>query len=396
MQSDFSANLSLNLVMWFFTREEKELRELAKSFAIKELAPTAAHCDETQSYNIDALRKMGPLGLLGITADPEYGGCGLGVLGSTLVMEEFGRVCASSALSYLAHSILCVNNIDKNASVEHKKKYLPDLISGKWVGAMGMSEPGFGSDALGMQTKASLNEQGENSHYIINGTKTWITNGPIADIAFVYTRTGTKKKDITSFILEKEKRHFSAGKEIHKMGMRASATSELIFDQSQVPVFHRVGAEGDSVYHMMKNLELERITISGISLGIAKACLEQCVKYSNERKIFGKNLSEYQLMQKIIADMSTEITMMDYALYSIAKKIDLEGSAGPLLAAQLKLAIPQKVTKIALDAIQLHGGYGYSQEFPLERYMRDAKLMEIGAGTNEVMIGIIAKQLLFK
>lgn len=382
--------------MWFFTQEENELRILARDFAQKELAPKASHCDASQTFNLEAFKKMGPLGLLGITAPMEYGGAQLGMVGATIVMEEFGRVCASSALSYLAHSILCVNNIYKSGSKEQQDKYLPKLITGEWIGCMGMSEPGYGSDALGMQTKATLTK--DKDKYSLNGSKTWITNGPIADIAYVYTRTGNGKKDITTFILEKSLGHFAAGKEIHKMGMRASLTGELVFEDNLVPMTQRVGNEGDSVYHMMKNLELERITISGISLGIAKACLEQCIRYSNERKIFGKNLSEYQLMQKIIAEMSADTTMMSHMLYSIAKSIDLQKQdvKGPLLAAMIKLAIPKRVTQIALDAIQLHGGYGYSQEFPLERYMRDAKLMEIGAGTNEVMIGIIAKELLFK
>lgn len=385
--------------MWFFTPEENDLRMMVRDFAQKELAPKASYHDATQTFNMQAFKKMGPLGLLGITAPIEYGGAQLGVLAASLVMEEFGRVCASSALSYLAHSILCVNNICHNGSKQQKEDFLPKLISGEWVGAMGMSEPEYGSDALGMQTRASLQQTGAHQgKYLIKGSKIWITNAPYADIAYVYTRTGDKKKDITTFILEKSKDHFTAGKEIHKMGMRASPTGELVFDNNVVDVSARVGNEGDSVYQLLKNLEIERITISGISLGIAKACLEQCIKYSQERKIFGKQLKEYQLMQNIIAQMSTDITMMSHMLYSIAKSIDLQKQEckGPILAAQIKLAIPKRVTQIALDAIQLHGGYGYSQEFPLERYARDAKLMEIGAGTNEVMVNIIAKELLFK
>jgi len=375
--------------MWFFNDEEKEIQNVARSFAQKELAPVAEKHDQEQSFNIDAFRKMGEVGLLGITADPKYGGAGLGATAATIVMEEFGKACASSTLSYLAHSILCVNNIQNNASDEQKEKYLPKLITGEHIGCMGMSEPEYGSDAVGMQTKAQAN----GDHYLLNGTKMWITNAPYADVSYVYTRTGEGKKDLTTFIVEKDAPGFSIGNEIHKMGMRGSPTGELVFEDAKVPTANRVGEEGDSIYHMMKNLELERITIAGISLGIAQACVDQCLRYANERKQFGKTLGNFQLIQKMIAEMSTETEMMRHFLYSVAKDYD-NGNKGRVVAAQVKLALPKLATKIALDAIQLHGGYGYSQEFPLERYMRDNKLMEIGAGTNEVMIMIIAKELL--
>jgi isovaleryl-CoA dehydrogenase len=375
--------------MWFFTQEENELRELAKDFAKKELAPFAEKHDEDESFNIDAFKKMGPLGFLGITASPDYGGSGLGSTAATILMEEFGKACASSTLSYLAHSILCVNNIQNNASKEQKQKYLPKLISGEHIGCMGMSEPQFGSDALGMQTKATKN----GDHYFINGSKMWITNAEYSQVAYTYTRTGPNKKDLTTFIFERDKEHYKVGKPIHKMGMRASPTGELIFENSKVSASNRVGGEGESTLHMMKNLEIERITISGISLGIAQACLEQCVKYAGERRQFGKQIGHFQLIQKMLAEMSAETEMMRAFLYSTAREYDL-GKTGPDVAAKVKLAIPKLVTKIALDAIQIHGGYGYGREFPLERYLRDNKLMEIGAGTNEVMILIIAKNLL--
>ena len=375
--------------MWFFTDEERELQNVCREFAKKELAPVAAKHDEQESFNLSAYKKMGELGLLGITADPEYGGAGLGATAATIVMEEFGRACASSTLSYLAHSILCVNNIDSNASKEQKEKYLPKLISGEHIGCMGMSEPGYGSDAVGVQTKATKKDD----HYLINGSKMWITNADYADVSYVYTRTGPERKNLSTFLVERDTEGFSTNNSIHKMGMRASPTGELIFENAKVPASNLVGNEGDSIYHMMKNLELERITIAGISLGIARACVAQCIKYANERKQFGKSLGNYQLIQKMIAEMSTETEMMSHFLYSVAKEYD-QGNKGPVVAAQVKLALPKMVTKIALDAIQLHGGYGYSREFPLERYLRDNKLNEIGAGTNEVMIMIIAKNLL--
>lgn len=377
--------------MWFFTEEEKQLQQLCRDFAENELAPQAEHFDNTEAFNLEAFKKMGELGLLGITADPKYGGAGLGATAATIVMEEFGKACASSTLSYLAHTILCVNNISTNASEEQKAKYLPKLISGEHIGCMAMSEPEYGSDAVGMQTRATKNPEG----YRINGNKMWITNAQYADIIYLYTRTGEAKKDLTTFIVEKKTPGFSVSKEIHKMGMRASPTGELTFEDCQVPTTQRVGEEGDSVYHMMKNLDLERITISGISLGLAQACVDQCIKYSGERKQFGKTLANFQLIQKMVAEMSTETEMMRHFLYSSTKEYDAGNfSDNRVRAAQVKLALPKMATKIALDAIQLHGGYGYSREFPVERYLRDNKLNEIGAGTNEVMIMIIAKQLL--
>jgi isovaleryl-CoA dehydrogenase len=376
--------------MWFFTEEEKDLQRLCREFAMKELAPMAEKHDNEESFNISAFKKMGELGVLGITADHEYGGAGLGATAATIVMEEFGKACAGSTLSYLAHSILCVNNIQNNGSSEQKAKYLPKLITGEHIGCMGMSEPEYGSDAVGIQTKASKNTDGS---YTINGTKMWITNAQYADVAYVYTRTGSERKNLSTFIIEKGTPGFSVGKPIHKMGMRSSPTGELVFENAKVAPTQLVGDEGASIYHMMKNLDIERITIAGISLGIAQACVDQCIKYAQERKQFGKHLGSYQLIQKMIAEMATETEMMRSFLYNTCRAFD-HGVRGPSMAAQVKLALPKMATKIALDAIQLHGGYGYSREFPVERMMRDNKLNEIGAGTNEVMIMIIAKNLL--
>lgn len=375
--------------MWFFTSEEKELQKVCRDFANKELAPFAEKHDNEESFNLNAFKKMGEIGVLGITADPQYGGAGLGATAATIVMEEFGKACAGSTLSYLAHSILCVNNIQNNASIEQKEKYLPKLITGEHIGCMGMSEPEFGSDAVGIQTKAKK----DGDHYLINGTKMWITNAQYADVAYVYTRTGTERKNLSTFIVEKGTPGFSVGKPIHKMGMRSSPTGELVFENAKVKSSQLVGKEGDSIYHMMKNLEIERITIAGISLGIAQACVDQSIKYSQERKQFGKHLGSFQMIQKMIAEMATETEMMRHFLYSVCREYD-NGNKGPTIAAQVKLQLPKMATKIALDAIQLHGGYGYSREFPVERMMRDNKLNEIGAGTNEVMIMIIAKNLL--
>jgi isovaleryl-CoA dehydrogenase len=375
--------------MWFFTNEEKELQKVCRDFAKNELAPFAEKFDHEEKFNLKAFRKMGELGLLGVTADPEFGGSGMGATASTIVMEEFGKACAGSTLSYLAHSILCVNNLNNNGSLDQKAKYLPKLISGEHIGCMGMSEPEFGSDAVGMQTKAVKIDD----FYEISGNKMWITNAQYADVVYLYTRTGPGKKDLTTFIVEKGTPGFSVSKEIHKMGMRSSPTGELTFEKAKVPLANRVGEEGDSVIHMMKNLEIERITIAGISLGIAIGCLEECIKYAGQRKQFGKNLANFQLIQKMIAEMYAETEAMKRMLYTVCYEFD-HGNKSNNLASAVKLQLPKMATKIALDAIQLHGGYGYSREFPVERMMRDNKLNEIGAGTNEVMIMIIAKNLL--
>lgn len=376
--------------MWYFSEEERQLQEVCREFAKNELAPKAEHHDTQETFNMDAFKKMGQLGILGITADPEYGGAGLGATAATIVMEEFGKACAGSTLSYLAHSMLCVNNIAVNASKEQQAKYLPKLISGEHIGAMGMSEPGYGSDAVGMQCKATK----DGDDYKITGNKMWITNAQFADVVYLYTRTGSGRKDLTTFLIDtKDLEGYSVSKEIHKMGMRSSPTGELTFDNCKVSKDNRVGEEGDSVKHMMRNLEIERLTISGISLGIAQACVDQCIKYANEREQFGKSLGNFQLIQKMIAEMATETEMMRTFLYDSCKLWD-EGKVSNTRASMVKLQLPKMATKIALDAIQLHGGYGYSREFPLERMMRDNKLNEIGAGTNEVMIMIIAKNLL--
>lgn len=375
--------------MWFFTAEEKEIQKVCRDFAQKELAPFAEKHDHDETLNMKAFKHVGDLGLLGITAHPDYGGAGLGATAATIVMEEFGKADAGFTLSYLAHAILCVNNLNNNGSHEQKLKYLPKLATGELIGCMGMSEPEFGSDAVGMQTKAVK----DGDHYSITGNKMWITNAQCADVVYLYTRTGPGKKDLTTFIVEKGTPGFSVSKEIHKMGMRSSPTGELAFQKAKVPMANRVGAEGDSTIHMMKNLEIERITISGISLGIAQACLDQCIKYAGERKQFGQNLANYQLIQKMVAEMYAETEAMRRMLYTVCYEYD-HGNKSNTLASAVKLQLPKMATKIALDAIQLHGGYGYSREFPLERMMRDNKLMEIGAGTNEVMIMIIAKNLL--
>ena len=376
----------------FFNETHQSLKENVRRFAESELKPQAAKLDELQGFNIEAIKKMGPMGLLGITADPEFGGSGMDAVAATLVMEEFGGVCASSALSYLAHSILAVNNLNANGSPEQKRKYLPKLCSGEWIGSMAISEAGAGSDAYGMQLQAKR----QGSKYLLNGTKLWITNGTHSNFFWVYAKTGPTRKDISTFIVEKSFKGFSVGKKLDKMGMRASPTCELIFENCEVPAENLVGDEGTSISHMVKNLLIERITIAGISLGLSRASIAVATGYAKDRKQFDQPLMKFQMIQKMLADATAEYLAARSLTYEAAATLDRKGSASAeakLLGASSKLFAAQNATKIALDAIQILGGYGYTKEFPVERFMRDAKLNEIGAGTNEVMRLILAREL---
>ena len=379
--------------MWFFSDEHRFIQETVRNFAVQELAPRIEKLDHEEGFNRDAFFKMGELGLLGITVSEEDGGAGLDAVAATLTMEEMGAVDASTTLSYLAHAILCVNQIGKNGSPEQKKKYLPKLISGEHLGGMGMSEPDAGSDALGMKTRAT--RQGDT--YLLNGSKTWITNGPNGDLFYCYAKTGDGKKDLSTFIIERDNPGFSTGKKFSKMGMRASPTGELVFDQCRVPAANRVGDEGSSIRMMMRNLDLERITIAGISLGIARSAIEVAARYSQERKAFGKPIGAFQQIQERLSEASAWYEACRSLTYQAAKMWDLglmTGKDASMMAAKAKLQSAQMATQVALDAIQILGGYGYTREFPVERYMRDAKLIEIGAGTNEILRIIIARQML--
>ena len=379
--------------MWFFTEEQKLLQKTVRDFAQAVLAPRIEHLDETEGFDKSYFKQLGDLGLLGVTAAEEYGGTNMGCVAATIAMEELGAVDASTALSYLAHTMLAVNNLATNGSDAQKKKYLPRLISGEWVGCMGMSEPGAGSDALAMRTRAVK----KGDKYILNGTKMWITNAEMGDFFYVYARTGDGRKDVSTFLVERTFSGFRVGKKLKKMGMRASPTSELIFENCEVPVENLVGKEGESISHMLKNLDIERITIAGISLGIARASVEVATKYAKERVQFGKPIAEFQMIQKMLADGQAEYEAAATYVYNGAKAWDegvLTPSNSRSLGAKTKLIAAQMATKVALDAIQILGGYGYTREFPVERFMRDAKLMEIGAGTNEMMRVLIARDML--
>ncbi len=372
-----------------FSKEHEMLAESVRQFAQKEVAPGAAERDEKEHFDQSLVKKMGDLGILGITVSPDYGGAGMDTVAATIVMEELGAACASTALSYLAHSILAVHNLSTNGSEAQKKKYLPKLVTGEMWGGMGMTEPGAGSDAVGM----SLRAEKKGDHYVLNGTKTFITNAAGGNFFLVYGRTGKVKKELSTFLIEKSFKGFSVGKKISKLGMRASPTGELVFENCEVPLENLVGKEGDSVSHMMRNLNIERVTISGISNGLAKAALDFSTKYATERKQFEKPIGSFQMVQKMIADNFTNYMASRALTFQAAQAID-EKKDTSHMAAAAKVFSAEMATQVGLNAIQILGGYGYTREYPVERYMRDAKLMEIGAGTSEIMRIIIARQLL--
>jgi isovaleryl-CoA dehydrogenase len=369
------------------SKEHEMLRETVRQFAQREIKPLARQIDETESFHPEVFRQIGKLGLLGITVPETYGGGGMDALGATIVMEEFGRVCASTALSYLAHSILCVNNIYQNGNEAQRKEYLPDLCSGKKLGGMAMSEPDHGSDAMGLETKGV--KSGGVFH--LDGRKTFITNGTVGEVFVVYARTGGNE-EISSFIVEKGFPGFSVGKKLSKLGMRGSPTSELIFDDCHVPEKNLLGAFHGGIAQMRKTLDIERITISGISLGIAEAALEDSLQYAKERKQFGQPIIEYQMVQKMIADIYASLEAARSLTYDAAR-LYASGKRGTALASASKLFSSEIATQASLHAIQIFGGYGYCKDYNVERYLRDAKLMEIGAGTSEIQRSVIAREL---
>ena len=377
--------------MWFFTEEEKMVRDSTRDFSQRALRPYAEKADEEESIPDSHFEGLAKLGLLGITAPEKYGGAQMGCVAATIAMEEVAKACASTALSYLAHSILVVHNIAKNANEEQRDCYLPDLITGKKIAGLGITEPNSGSDSLSMSTHAK--KKGET--YILNGTKMFITNAPQGNIFFCYAKMDVSKRDITSFLIEEEMKGFSKGKTLQKMGMKGSPTGELIFNNCEVPRKNLIGKENGATKNMLNNLNIERIVISGISLGIAASCLDEMLRYACNREQFRQPIAKFQMIQKMIADADAELFAARSMVYTVAKEFDLYPEKHHAAsAARAKLISAQTATKIALDAIQVLGGYGYIREFPVERYMRDAKLNEIGAGTNEIMRLILAKESL--
>ena len=366
------------------------LREQVNAFAASEIAPRAAEIDRNNEFPNDLWKKFGDMGLLGITVSEEDGGSGMGYLAHCIAMEEISRASASVALSYGAHSNLCVNQIKINASPEQKAKYLPKLISGDHVGALAMSEPGAGSDVVSMQLRAKQN----GDHYILNGNKMWITNGPDADVLVVYAKTDPEagSKGITAFIIEKGMPGFSTAQKLDKLGMRGSNTCELVFQDCAVPAENILGGEGKGVRVLMSGLDYERTVLAAGPIGIMQAAMDVVMPYIHERKQFNQSIGEFQLVQGKVADMYTTLNACRAYLYAVAGACD-RGQTSRKDAAGVILYCAEKATQVALDSIQLLGGNGYINEYPTGRLLRDAKLYEIGAGTSEIRRMLIGREL---
>jgi isovaleryl-CoA dehydrogenase len=367
------------------------IRETVHDFAANEIAPRAAEIDRSNQFPRDLWPKLGALGLHGITVEEEYGGSGLGYLEHCVALEEISRASASVGLSYGAHSNLCVNQIRRNGSEVQKRKYLPKLISGEHVGSLAMSEPNAGSDVVSMTTRAGK----KGDRYVLNGSKMWITNGPIAETLVVYAKTDPNAgpRGITAFIIEKGMKGFSTAQKLDKLGMRGSDTGELVFEDCEVPEENVMGPLNGGVRVLMSGLDYERAVLAAGPLGIMQACLDAVIPYVRERKQFGAPIGSFQLMQGKIADMYVALNSARAYVYAVAKACD-RGQTTRFDAAGAILMASENAVKTALEAIQALGGAGYTKEWPVERYLRDAKLYDIGAGTNEIRRFLIGRELL--
>ena len=366
------------------------LRATVQAFAADEIAPRAAAIDASNEFPRDLWPRLGDLGLLGITVEEEFGGAGMGYLEHLVAVEEVSRASAAVGLSYGAHSNLCVNQIRRNGSEEQKRRYLPALISGQHVGALAMSEPGAGSDVVGMRTRAER----KGDRFILNGNKMWITNGPDADVLVVYAKTDPDAgpRGITAFLIEKGFPGFSTAQKLDKLGMRGSNTCELIFEDCAVPAENVIGAVGRGVEILMSGLDYERLVLSGGPLGIMQACMDVVIPYLHERRQFGQAIGEFQLMQGKLADLYTTLNAAKAYTYAVAKACD-RGDTTRKDAAGVILYTAERATWMALEAIQCLGGNGYINNYPTGRLLRDAKLYEIGAGTSEIRRMLIGREL---
>lgn len=366
------------------------LRDQVCAFARKELAPRAAEIDRSNQFPLELWPRLGELGLLGITADEAYGGSGLGYLAHAVVMEELSRASASVALSYGAHSNLCVNQINRNGTTEQKARYLPGLIAGSQIGALAMSEPNAGSDVVSMRLRA----EPRGDHFVLNGSKMWITNGPDAHVYVIYAKTAPERgaQGISAFLVERDWPGFSRSPKLDKLGMRGSNTCELVFDQVKVPRENLLGGENDGVRVLMSGLDFERVVLAGGPLGIMQACLDVVLPYVHDRQQFGQSIGEFQLIQGKLADMYSQISACRAYLYAVARACD-RGENTRKDAAGVILYCAERATATALEAIQILGGNGYINDYPTGRLLRDAKLYEIGAGTSEIRRMLIGREL---
>jgi len=371
------------------------LRASVRSWAQAELAPRAAEIDRSDQFPMDAWKKMGDLGVLGITVAEEYGGANMGYLAHMIAMEEISRASASVGLSYGAHSNLCVNQIHRNGSAAQKAKYLPKLVSGEWIGALAMSEPNAGSDVVSMKLRADF----KGDRYVLNGTKMWITNGPDCDVLVVYAKTEPDlgARGMTAFIVEKGMKGFSVAQKLDKLGMRGSHTGELVFEDVEVPVENILGAENGGAKVLMSGLDYERAVLSGGPVGIMQACMDVVTPYIHDRKQFGQSIGEFQLIQGKVADMYTTLQAARSYLYTVGKNLDALGSGHVRQVrkdcAAVILYTAEKATWMAGESVQILGGNGYINDYPTGRLWRDAKLYEIGAGTSEIRRMLIGREL---
>ena len=369
------------------------LRDMVHRWSQDRVKPMATEIDQTNNFPPELWPEMGELGMLGITVEEEFGGADMGYLAHTVAVEEVARASASVSLSYGAHSNLCVNQIKLNGTPEQKAKYLPKLVSGAHVGALAMSEAGAGSDVVSMK----LNAEKRNDHFRLNGTKYWITNGPDAETLVVYAKTDVEagSKGITAFLIEKGMKGFSTSPHFDKLGMRGSNTAELIFEDVEVPFENILGEEGKGVQVLMSGLDYERVVLSGIGTGIMAACLDEVMPYLAERKQFGKSIGDFQLMQGKIADMYTAMNSARAYVYEVAKACD-RGEVTRQDAAACVLYASEEAMKVAHQAVQAMGGTGFMNDTPVSRIFRDAKLMEIGAGTSEIRRMLVGRELMTK
>ena len=366
------------------------LRDTAMNFAAEAIAPRAAEIDRSNEFPRDLWPELGKLGLLGITVEEEFGGAAMGYLEHVVAMEEISRASASVGLSYGAHSNLCINQIRRNGADAQKRRYLPKLISGEHVGALAMSEPGAGSDVVGMKTRADK----KGDRYVLNGNKMWITNGPDADVLVVYAKTDPEagSRGISAFLIEKEFKGFSTAQKLDKLGMRGSSTCELVFQDCEVPEENLLGALGKGVNVLMSGLDYERVVLAAGPTGIMQACMDIVVPYIHERKQFGQAIGSFQLMQGKLADMYTTMNASKAYVYTVARACD-RGETTRKDAAGAILYASEKATWMALEAIQVLGGNGYINDYATGRLLRDAKLYEIGAGTSEIRRWLIGREL---
>jgi alkylation response protein AidB-like acyl-CoA dehydrogenase len=375
------------------TENQKLIADSIKKFGEAHIRPHVMEWDEAQHFPIDLFKKMGEAGLMGVLVPHEYGGAGLGYLEYVTAISEVAKICGSIGLSMAAHNSLCTGHILEFGNAEQKKKYLPKLATAEWIGAWGLTEPGTGSDAANMMCTATR----DGDYYIINGTKCWITHGKSGDVVVVIVRTGEKgnTKGMTSFIVEKGTAGFSSGKKENKLGMRASETTEIIFDNCRIHKDQMMGKEGDGFKQAMKVLDGGRISIASLALGIAKGAMEASVKYSKERKQFGKAISEFQGISFKLADMKAQIEAAEQ-LTMQAADMKNRGEKVTQHSAMAKYYASEVSVRVSTDAVQIFGGYGYTKDFPVEKYYRDSKLCTIGEGTSEIQKLVIAREVLRK